>query len=55
MTKFVRKLLVFGLLELEDEVFSSLLLLQLHFMGAEHALHEVRGHCLLPAYAHLWL
>lgn len=53
MTKFVRKLLVFGLLEVKDEVFSSLLLLQFHFMGPEHALHEVRRPCLFPAYAHL--
>ena len=41
MTKSVRKLMVFGLLELGNEVFSSLLLLQFHLMGPEHALHEV--------------
>ena len=53
MTKSVRKLMVFGLLELGNEVFSSLLLLQFHLMGPEHALHEVRRPCLFPAYAHL--
>ena len=55
MTSSVRKLMVFGLLDLEDELSSSLLLLQFHLVGVEHALHEVSYPDLFPAYAHFWL
>ena len=55
MTSLVRKLMMFGVLELEDELSSSLLLLQFHLVGVEHALHEVSHPDLFPAHAHVLL